>query len=71
MQLYSVQVEPASVALLLPPPLPTLPCRLCSVLPFSSMPTCLPPLVARAAEDPADGLAALHGTEAGGQSRFD
>ncbi|PRW57356.1 sorting nexin 2B [Chlorella sorokiniana] len=39
--------------------------QLCSVLPFSSMPTCLPPLLARAAEDPADGLAALHGSEAG------
>ncbi|KAI7846087.1 hypothetical protein COHA_000453 [Chlorella ohadii] len=39
--------------------------QLCSVLPFSSMPTCLPPLLARAAADPADGLAALHGSEAG------
>lgn len=29
------------------------------------MPTCLPPLLARAAEAAADGLAALHGSEAG------
>lgn len=35
--------------------------QLLSVLPFSSMPSCLPPLVARAAADEHDGLVALHG----------
>lgn len=57
-----VQSSAAELWLAVPPRLPR---RLCSVLPFSSMPTCLPPLLARAAADPADGLAALHGSEAG------
>ena len=30
------------------------------------MPACLPPLAAQAAEDPDDGLLALHGGQAGG-----
>ena len=52
------RLRAASIACLLwPTPCRRLPC---------SMPTCLPPLVARAAEDPDEGLAALHGGQGGG-----
>jgi hypothetical protein len=48
------------------PAAPTQPfAQLLAVLPFSSMPACLPPAVAAAAVDPDEGLAALHGGGAG------